>query len=244
MSEFKDQQTEELIIEKQPDLQPQMGHLQRIIGIFTKPQEVVSDINRSPKLIVPMILISIITALVTFMNYDALMEATRLAMVNQARIQGTQIPLDGFVGLSHTMATVSVIFSGLGIILISFISALILHGISTFVGGEGSVKKIWSASLYIYFIPLLGSTIAGLVSMALNLDFLTFSPAILLNSDQIGKPLYALLSTFDVFNIWKIGIMIIAVKSIEAFSTKKASIIVIGITVLGLLFQIVPNLGK
>ncbi|MBF4693188.1 Yip1 family protein [Fusibacter ferrireducens] len=244
MSEFNDRQTEELILEEQSNIRPKMGHLQRVIGIFTKPQEVIEDINRSPKLLVPMLLVAIVTALVTFTSYDTLLETTRMAMVNAARTQGQDIPLDGFAGLSQTMATASVALSGVGIIVVSLVSALILHGVSTFMNGEGSIKKIWSASLYIYFIPLLGSLIAGLVSMVLNLDFLTFSPAILLSSDQLGKPLYSLLATFDVFNIWRIGVMILAVKTIEVFSTKRASIVVISITVLGVLFQIVPNLGK
>ncbi len=244
MSEFNDHQTEELIIENKPIVQPQMGHFKRIIGIFTKPQEVIMDINRSPKVLIPMILISILTTVITFLSYDFLLEATRVALVDAYRAQGLEIPLDGFVAMSQVTTKFTVLFSGVGVVFGLFLTALIIHGISTFISGEGSIKKIFSASLYIYFIPLLGSAISSLIAMALSLDHLTFSPAVLLDSGQVAKPIYSLLATLDVFNIWKLAVMIMAVKAIEAVSTKKASIVVIAVTVLGLLFQIVPNLGK
>ncbi|GAU76192.1 Yip1 family protein [Fusibacter sp. 3D3] len=244
MSEFKDREKEELIIDNQPSFQPEMGQFQRIIGIFTKPQEVILDINRSPKILIPMILVIVFTAAITYMSYDFLVEFQRVALVNAYKAQGLPIPLDGLKGMSENIAKGTVLLSGVGVVVGTFIMALITHGISTFFSGEGSIKKIFSASLYIYFIPLVGSAIAGLIAMALSLDVLTFSPAVLLDINQLGKPLYTLLTAFDIFNIWKLAIMIMAVKSIEALSTKKATIIIMSITVIGLLFQIVPNLGK
>ena len=244
MSEFNDFHTEELIIEESANLKPQLNHIQRIIGIFTKPQEVITDIDRGPKVLIPMILITILTMAVTFISYDTLVETLRITSVNTAKLQGTEIPLDGFVGLSKSIANGVVLASGVVSVIALFIGALITHGISSFMSGEGSIKKVFSASLYVYFSVLAGSVLSGIIALVLKIDLMTISPAALLGADQVGTPLYALLAIFDVFNIWRLAIMVMAIKTIESFSTQKASLIVISITILGLLFQVLPKLGQ
>lgn len=244
MSEFNNHDPETLVIEDSLSSQPSLNHFQRIIGIFSKPQETLEDINRNPKVLMPLLIIAVLTSAVSFLNFDFIMELQRQAMVNATMQQGGQVPLDGFTALSQKIAMFTVLGSGLGVAIGAIITSLITHGVSTFFGGEGSVKKVFSATLYIYFIPLLGSALAGLIGLALNIDILTFSPAVLLDATQVGKPLYSFLSTFDLFNLWKLGLMILAVKTIESITLKKASTVVIVLTLLGLALQIVPNLGK
>lgn len=244
MSEFNNHDPETLIIEESTASHPSLNHFQRIMGIFSKPQETLEDINRYPKVLLPLLIIAVLTSAVSFLNFDFIMELQRQAMIDATLKQGGQVPLDGFTALSQKIATFTVLGSGLGVAIGAIIGALITHGVSTFFGGEGSIKKIFSATLYIYFIPLLGSALAGLVGLVLNIDILTFSPAVLLDASQVGKPIYAILSTFDLFNLWKIGLMILAVKTIESITLKKASTVVIVLTLLGLALQIVPNLGR
>lgn len=219
-----------------------MGFLKRIISVFTNPEAAIRDIERNPKILLPAILAIALTSLVMMMSFEALVNLQSKAMIDATLQNGGTVPLDGFKTLSTNMTYGIVGGTGFISMIGLAVAALITHGAAMLNSGEGSFKKIFSAMIHLYFINLLGSAIAGLIGLALSIDFFTFSPAVLLDASQIGTPLHTALTSLDVFNIWRIAVMITAFRIIEKVSVQKSAVIVILLTGLGILLQVGPAL--
>ncbi len=218
---------------------PKFNHLQRYIGVIVKPREVLEDISDHPRVLIPMFVMAILLSAIMLINMDAIIEVQRQAMMEQSIAMGNQVPLDGFESLSKNIAKMTVAIAGVGAVAVMAIVALITHGIATFISGEGTFKKVFSASLYIAIVTMLGSALAALLSLVLPININSFSPAILMDPTQVKNPLFIILSSIEVFNLWRLALMAIALSIIESFTIKKSVILIIVLAVLGILVQMI-----
>jgi len=150
-----------------------------------------------------------------------------------------QIPADGFDQMLSLTRNFMVALTGVSAVIVVMITAVFTHLIAGFFGAEGTVKKVMSAFSYAYIIPVIGALLSAVVGLVAGLDSVSFGPAMILGTDQIGTPLYSILSSLDIFTLWYIGVSIFSIKTIEEISTTKASICVLIPYIVGLVIGIV-----
>ena len=208
-------------------LKPKLSILQRFMSAITNPIALFEDVDRAPKVLMPMLVILILSSLITILNIDVLREAQRTAMIKAYMQQGLTVPSDGFDSLLKSMTLYTVAAAGITSVIALVIKGVVTQLISGFFSSEGSAKKIISSFLYAYIIVTIGTFIGALLSKVTGIGLVTFSPAMILGMDQLGTPLYTVLSAFEIFTLWYLWLSAVAVKIIKGISFPKALLCVL-----------------
>ncbi len=204
-----------------------MGHIQRIIKVFTSPGEAFEDISRHPKILIPAIIIIVVMTLVTLLNFDQMVEAVRQQTLAQSQMLGTDIPADGFSSIARASAIGSLAFVGIGVVIAALIRAFVTWAIGTFFSSEGSIKKLFSVTLYAAMISTVGSALAELIKFLLGISTFSFSPAMFVGQLEVSQSLSVLLASINLFSIWYWIALSIGVSKVEKISFVKSLLIVV-----------------
>lgn len=209
----------------------------RIAGVLFAPAETFASIARRPDILGPLLV------LVIFGFISAAIVAPRMDFESMIQMQGEQMrkqnpnmseeQLEQIEKFTRAMGKVGMWASPIIMIAWYAIVAGALLLAFRLLGGEGTYKQAFSATLYA-FMPLL---LFGIITTIVVLARGTFDPmyaATLVKSnpaflvDLKEQPvLFSLLSTFDVFTIWTVVLLIFGFSAVSKTSRAKAAAIVI-----------------
>jgi hypothetical protein len=222
-----------------------LNSIQRLFGTLFSPGETFQDINRKPDWIVPMVLAIVLFVAGNFvilkrLNLDG-EKITRQAIEQQLQKQGkslSDIPqdqLESQIKISAKIQQVApIIFTP---ICVAFL-ALVFWGVSIVMGGQTAFKKIFSVTTYSFtaVIVVVGILINTLVAFLRNPEDINILEGIAATNPGMLMPagtstiLKALLSQFDVINIWFLILMAIGIAAVSKnMKTGKAATVVFGL---------------
>ena len=209
--------------------EPTKSPLERIIGVFFSPKATFEDINRKPDWLVPLVLITLVALVVTyvFLSHADVLELIR----NQIEKSGRPVPpdeaLQSGVKFTTIISYVSVI---VGVpLVITVISAVLFVVFSFIMGAETTFKKIFCANAYASMPGLVKSIIAiPILFVKQPTEF--GNPADIVQSnlsilfDKGNKALFALGKSIDIFTIWSLIVLAIGVAGVSKNLTFKKSL--------------------
>ena len=125
-----------------------------------------------------------------------------------------------------------------GVILLNLLLALLLLLVGNFIlGGEAGFRALWFLASLSWAPAIIGGLLRIPLAMARSTIEVTFGPAAFMTND--GSTLYRILSVFDIFDIWRLLIVIVGLQVISRLSSEKAGGGAIAIWVLGWIVAIV-----
>lgn len=213
------QELEEKVIEK-PSL----------IGMIMNPREQFERIRENPKIIVALLVVTFLTIVGLLMMVSAMD-----FIENDPALAGMseeELLIVSIIG----QITFVVIGIFTPVVMIS-ITAIIIFILAKIVRSDVSFKQLFSLGTYAYFISVLGFLLNGLVMMILKTgdpETLFTSLNSVVNAQGV---LGALLSNFEVFNIWYLVVLAIGLQVVAKFSKGLSWSIVIAFFIIGAVFS-------
>lgn len=212
---------------------------ERIAGVLFAPAETFQDIARRPDILGPLLVILLVGYVTTFLVMPKLdIGAITAQQAEQMRKSNPNMGEEQMAQIERMTAASAKIMGWIGPLLgvawYAIVAGVLLLAFRLF-GGEGSYKQAFSATLYAWVPLVLFGVIVTIVVMARG----TFDPttaATLVKSnpaflvDMQEQPiLYSLLSSFDIFTIWTIFLLIVGFAALSKTSKAKAATVVIAL---------------
>jgi len=233
-----------------PAIEPKPNPFARMIGVLFSPDPTFGSIARRPDWVVPLMLFIVVGYISTALILPRMDWGAIAAMQEeQIKAKNPNMSQDDLDRMSRMSAAAGKVFGWIaplmGVIWY-LIVALVLWLAFRLFGGEGTFKQAWSTTLYAW-VPLFINGIiltivavlrGGLVNPMEMATLVKSNPAFLV--DLKAQPvLYALLSSFDVFTIWTVVLLIIGFAIVSRVSKTKAAAIVIPLWVVCILFKLI-----
>jgi len=221
---------------------------QRIAGVFFAPGETFKDLARKPDILVPLLVIVLIGYATTIMvmphlDWDAMI-AQQGEMMKKKNPNADDAAIAQMGRFTKVITKVTVWIGPLLVIVGYLIIALVVWGACRMMGGEGDFKQAFSATLYAHFprvvlgiIAAVVVTARGMVDPTTMATIVKSSPAFLV--DMKEQPVFfSLLSSFELFQIWTIILLIIGFAALTRLSKAKTAAIVISLWVITLVVKL------
>lgn len=212
-----------------------MSSWQRIVGALFSPDETFRDIARKPDIVVPLVLILVITAisgvvLAPRLEYDSL----RTQMAARNPNLGPD-DLDRAVKMAGAVGKVSAYASPLlTVCLFAIVAAVLLLAFRMF-GGEGNFKQAFSVVLYAWIPRVIqGIILTAIIAVKGSADVNDIPTLVRSNLgflvDITDHPvLFSFLTTFDVFALWTLALLIVGFAWVSRFSKVKSAITILSL---------------
>jgi hypothetical protein len=229
-----------------PGAEPKPNPFQRIIGVLFSPDATFASIARRPDWVVPLVLLLLVATAAGIVMAPHIDFA---APVREAMEQNKNMPQEKMDNAIRMSASIGKVFTYLSPVL-SLIGLLVIAGVVLLAfrifGGEGDFKQAFSVTCYAS-MPSIIKTIVTLIILAAkggliappalativrsNLGFLV---------DYKANPMaFALLSSFDIFSVWFLALLIIGFSYVARVSKVKAAVTIISLWVLVLLLKLI-----
>jgi len=223
-----------------------MGVAQRLLGVYASPSKTFEDIAARPgwDWLVPLLLImigSFVLQTVAIPKIDfeqatkdqmKLMERFTKNMTEEQRAQMETRTREGMeAGKSPVRRALNTLFIGAFVLIVPGI----YRGIAAAFGRKATYRKLLAGYAYTWMIYLIPIVLTILIVMTrsevdpneLNMArILKSNVGSLLDYESTSKPLLAILSSIDIFDIWGFIVGSIAVSKMTEFTRKGASVVV------------------
>jgi hypothetical protein len=225
---------------------PKPNPLQRIIGVIFSPDATFASIARRPDWVLPLVLL-----LITSFAAGIIMapridfgSATREAMEQNKNM--TQEQIDRAVTMSSSVAKVlTYIAPVLSLIGLLLIAGIVLLAFRLF-GGEGNYKQAFSVTCYASVPSIIKSVVTLIIIVAKGgmIPAQTLTTIVRSNlgflADYKTNPMaFALLSSFDIFSLWFLILLIIGFAYVSRVSKAKSAVIIISLWIVVLLLKLI-----
>jgi len=229
-----------------PGAEPKPNPFQRIIGVLFSPDATFASIARRPDWVVPLVLLLLVALcagviMAPHMDFGA---AASEAMAQNKNASPEQI--DKAVRISASIGKVLMYIAPvLSLIGLLVIAGVVLLAFRIF-GGEGDYKQAFSVTCYASMPTIIKSVITLIIVVAKggilpaqamqtivrsNLGFLV---------DYKTNPMaFALLSSFDIFTVWFLALLIIGFAYVARVSKAKSAVTIISLWILVLLLKLI-----
>jgi hypothetical protein len=204
--------------------------MERVIGIFTSPRRVFESFIAHPKWLDVLIVYMVIGIL----SYIPMQPIIRQNSIDKAieQIDRADIPeerreearqrqldiMDKMLSVPVGIATVVVATP----IMLLFWAAVLLFIYGFLLGGRLSFKQSLAVSSHLSLILLLGGLLKLPLILAKKSMYVAVSPAVLLPENDPSSLAWAVLNTFDFFNIWMLLVLAAGMVPLANISTGKA----------------------
>jgi hypothetical protein len=229
-----------------PGGEPTPNPFQRIIGVIFSPDATFASIARRPDWVVPLVLLLLVSLAAGFImaphiDFGA---AARESMEQNKNATPEQIEkavrISGSIG--KVLTYISPVLSLIGLLVIS---GVVLLAFRIF-GGEGDFKGAFSVTCYASIPTIIKSVVTLIIVMAKGGMIPAQALATLVRSnlgflvDYKTNPMaFALLSSFDIFSVWFLALMIIGFSYVARVSKVKAAVTIISLWILVLLLKLI-----
>jgi hypothetical protein len=228
------------------DAGPPPNSLQRVIGVLFAPDTTFRSIARRPDWVLPLVLLLVVSLVAGFIiaQHVDFASATREAMEQNKNMSAEQV--DKAVRIT---ASVSKVFSYLSPVL-SLIGLLVIAGVLLLAfrlfGGEGDFKQAFSVTCYSSMPSIIKSVVTLIIIMAKGGMVPATQLATIVRSnlgflaDYKANPMaFALLSSFDIFSVWFLALLIIGFAYVSRLSKAKSAAIIISLWICVLLLKLI-----
>ncbi len=229
-----------------PDPGPKPNPVQRIIGVIFSPDATMASIARRPDWVLPLVLLLITSLAAGFViaQHVDFVSSTREAMEQNKNMSAEQVDkaLKITAAIGKVLTYLSPVLSLIGLLVIAGILLLAFR----LFGGEGDFKQAFSVTCYASVPSIIKSVITLIVMLArggivpvqqmatlirTNLGFL---------ADMKANPMaFALYSSFDIFSVWFLVLMIIGFAYVSRLSKAKSAGIIISLWFVVLLLKLI-----
>ncbi len=219
--------------------------LSRIVGVLFDPTRTFESIARRPDWILPLLLITILSAVTSHFvaSHLDLETSMRAQFEEQKKMTPEQIDK----AIEFTMAAKK-FSSVIGMIttplFLAILAALLLLILKIF-GAGGTFKQLFSVSIY-GWIP---QVIKGILMTAVIIPKGMISPeeaGTVLKSnlgflvDPLSAPVpFALLSSIDVFNLWTLFLLALGVSIVSGWSRLRAALVMVALWMIVIGFKLI-----
>jgi hypothetical protein len=210
---------------------------ERIAGVLFAPAETFADIARRPDILGPLLLILAIGYISTALIMPKMDFAAMTAMqAEQMRKQNPNMGEEQIAQMERITIASAKVFGWLAPIVLlawyAIVAGVLLLAFRLF-GGQGTYKQAYSTTLYAWMPLVLFSIILCIVVAARGTfdpttatTLVKSNPAFLV--DMKEQPiLFALLSSFDLFTMWTIALLVIGFATLSKTPIAKSAAIVI-----------------
>ena len=221
---------------EQPAAPEKVNSFQRIVGVFFSPGDTFASIARKPDVLIPLTVFVIVSLVIgwTLAGHIDYAAVAREAMEQGQR--GQNMPAEQMDRMVRIMGGFmkAASYAGplLSIIGLAIISGVLLLAVRI-MGGEGDYKQAFSVTTYAWYPRLLKGILAFIVLFnRKSLSFVDLQNPIRSNLAFLFNPktqtlAYAFLSSFDIFAIWYLIVLIIGFSEVSKLSRAKTAAIVI-----------------
>jgi hypothetical protein len=220
--------------------------MQRVIGVIFSPDATFASIAKRPDWVLPLVLLLITSLVAGFIiaQHVDFGSAARESMEQNKNMPPEQV--EKAVRIASSIGKVLTYLSPV----LSLIGLLVIAGILLLAfrlfGGEGDFKQAFSVTCYASIPSIIKSAVTLIIMVARggimpvtalatlvpsNLGFLT---------DMKTNPMaFALLSSFDIFSVWFLALMIIGFAYVSRLSRAKSAVIMISLWFVVLLLKLI-----
>lgn len=174
--------------------------------VFTKPTAFFTELSRSPKILVPMVVIAILTLVFFVLTADMIFELQKSSPQFQQQMESAPGMTEERMKAITTPFTIG--GGTISMLILPLITAALALFWGNFVmGGRATYRQLLSVALYCQVLFVVGMILLLPMVMAKGDFTASFSLAVLAADKGIENPLYVLLSKFSVFHIWEIIVL-------------------------------------
>lgn len=195
--------------------------------IFIRPGQAFDAIRSKPDVLLPYVMSMMAAALFALLTMSLMSEYTLETMIESYKNMGLELPADQLQGFLRATMITTVVALIFGSFIAPFVKGAFSHLISMAFNGKATFKQSLSVVAYAYLIVVLGTLIRIPIALATGNYLFSFSPALLLGSTSPTDPLYGLLSAFDLFTLWYLGVSVLGFKKVHGLETWKAAAVVL-----------------
>lgn len=205
-----------------------MSFPQKAVKIFTSPVQVMKDIKDNPKVLTPLIFLSILAIFIFLLS--APITQIALSKMNSLMLEKYGISMPQ----TSTNSAVGVIFAPVGLILGLLVGSFFLWLFSKIFGGAAKFKQIFSVNSHAMIITYIFTLISVPICVMLNTDVNPFSLAILMPNGAIDSFVYDIMYSITVFGVWQALVVAVGLYVVNDFSKTKGYLISISVYVLSI----------
>ena len=231
-----------------PAAPPHKSPFQRLAGVLFAPADTFEDIARRPDFLVPLLFIVLLSYVTTFilvprMDWDAVTAQQADAMRAKNPNIG-EADIARIAKFTKAIGTVTAyVMPVLQIVWFVVVAGVLLLAVRLF-GGQGTFGQAFSVTLYSWIPLVLNSVVLAIVAFArAKIDPTTMATLVKSNPaflvDLKEQPvLFSLLSSFDIFTIWTLILLIIGFAVLSKSSRAKTAMVVIGMWIMLVLIKL------
>jgi hypothetical protein len=229
-----------------PGAEPKPNPFQRIIGVLFSPDATFASIARRPDWVVPLVLLLLISLAAGFIMAP---HVDFGAAARESMEQNKNVKPEDVEKAVRISASIGKVFSYISPVL-SLIGLLVIAGVVLLAfrifGGEGDFKQAFSVTCYASIPTIIKSVVTLIIIVAKGGIIPAQALATLVRSnlgflvDYKTNPVaFALLSSFDIFSVWFLALLIIGFSYVARVSKVKAAVTIISLWILVLLLKLI-----
>ncbi len=215
-----------------------MSFFEKLIGIFVSPTKVFENIKEYPKMLWPIVFVSMVTMLTGLVRMP-LLEIT-LQRTNNMYMERYNMDLAsmqaGAEGASEIGNIVGIALSPITVCILWAMGSVILWGISKLFKGKADLKQILSLNAHVMMLSGIGALLAAPLGLLLQTDISVFSLGILLMDIDPTSFIHNLAQMIDIFGIWTTVLTAFGLSIISDFTKLRGYILSFLLYIGGVLF--------
>ena len=199
-------------VETPPAAAPKSNPAQRLGGVIVAPDRTLREVAARPDWVVPFIVILLVSVLTTILVTPRVdVETTVREQLEERGMSQDEIDqtLDVMAKIQKFTVPLTIAFIPMFLLIIAGAYLLAFK----MMGGEGTFKQSWSLTLYAWIPQLIKGVIVSLLILRSGMvtaeevqTILKSHPGVLVDPSE-QPALFALLSSFEIFNIWTLILM-------------------------------------
>lgn len=191
-----------------------------LFKVFYRPAEEFQKLRENPRILLPLVLILLINAVLSVIQAYALFDNPYFLKIVEEQMALVPMEMETYKMITIIGAPVGMVFGNLILLLMT---AFLFWIFSVLFQGEATYKQMFSLSIYIMPIFILGSIIQFLPVYFFKLDptIPITSLAGIISAEGVLK---AFLGSIEIFTIWTSVLVAIGMKEVAQLPEKKARI--------------------
>jgi hypothetical protein len=229
--------------------------LDRIVGVFTAPVQTMRSIAAAPEWLVPMLLMLVLAAVGSFAAAPQIDMTTEMRTAIEKRFEGQEMSeqqkarIEDQIAGAEKFSKIMFQWGWLALPLLVLVLAGALQIAFSMFGGSSRFAQAFAIVTYSW-IPLSAKSLIASAVVAMRDDPTTPTAlaaasytnlAFLVDLDH-SRPLFMLLSAFDLFTFWCLVLLVLGFSFASGLSRRASAIIIGSLWVVTILLRVVPAL--
>ncbi len=211
------------------------GFLRRAIDLFVAPPACFAAVERVPRTWwQPLLILTLASVALVGFGYERVILPAQLeAMRAQSDLAGADLAQAEEVIRSPMVRAIGIAGAALGMPIAALLMALIAHlAVAFLLGGGGTFLLSWAVVCYALLVGVLELAVKLPAMLKQGTPEIFFGPALLLERTAPPSFLFEVLKEFDVFTLWKIGLIGLGLASAHRLRLKTVLVTLLGIWLL------------